>query len=192
MLQNTPHHSCACQYYRSSTGSKHNAETVTSLDEKIKRAKDCVRALNCRRNVLLPIARIPTEIICRIFDIHRNGYPPTKSMLKMLDITQVCSTWRSVTRSCLSLWTDIHVHLPMLAKEGMRLAKPLPLSLWYEETREINHLSMVKQVCKLLPRCRSISLSMCATCWRSASTKLASTPAPYLRGFFLRYQQGSS
>jgi hypothetical protein len=186
-----PHSSCACQCHASSRGSERDADTVAYLDKEIKRVEDYAHALRCRRNALLPVARLPPEILCRIFDFHRTGCPPIDTMFNMIGVTQVCSTWRSTARSCASLWTVIHVGLPMLAQECMELAKPFPLSLWYEEDEESEDSLTVKQVFQLLPRCRSIHLSMGANRWRHTFTQLASIPLPYLRDLFMQDLQGS-
>jgi hypothetical protein len=190
MLQHRPNSSCACQCHAFSPGSEYHAETAAYLDKEIKRVEDYAHALRCRRNEIMPVARLPADILCRIFDFYRTGCPPTEAMSDMIGVTHVCSTWRSTARSFPSLWTVIDVGQPTLAHECMELAKPLPLSLWNEEDGEFEDSFTVDQVLQILPRCRSINMRMGARYWGYVSTKLASMPAPHLQGLFLRGWEG--
>jgi hypothetical protein len=165
MLTITPRKGCTCDCHHSIINYEHAAETLASVDEATERAKDHIRALRHRRNALVPSGRLPPEILCRAFagDIRksplRSEEPP-----RILVLTAVCSTWRSVARSCPSLWTFIDFCYSTFARERLILAKNLPLIVWYKE----DLINPLNSVLDLFSRSQGIDVSVHAEDWAKA------------------------
>jgi hypothetical protein len=87
----------------------------------------------------------------------------------------------SVARSCPSLWTFIDFCYLRFAREGLILAKNLPLIVWYKE----DLINPLNSVLDLFSRSQGIDVSVHAEDWAKAWEKFASSPAPYLRGLSL-------
>ncbi|KAG6828171.1 hypothetical protein H0H92_008939, partial [Tricholoma furcatifolium] len=93
-----------------------------------------------RRNALNITCRIPTEILASIFRlvvdlIDSDHYP---------QISHVCSHWRVVALSTLTLWFTIYVDFPTWAVNKLERSKTAPLSVIccgkiYKETYNILH-----------------------------------------------------
>jgi hypothetical protein len=172
---------CPCHCHSSSSNSEGPVETVASIDDEIQRAKDRIHALRRRRNALLPVARLPAEIMCRIFEDYKRSSLLPYQTYGVLYLTQVCSTWYSTARSCPSLWTVIDFRCPKLATASALLAKSFPLSISYDDESGPS----LSSVLNLLPRSRSLNISSSGKRWSKASKKFATSPVPYLQGLFV-------
>lgn len=64
-----------------------------------------IRALNQRRNVLVPISRLPTELLANIFVLVSDE---DKGLSKCLpSVRHVCRSWKTISLNHVLLWTHI-------------------------------------------------------------------------------------
>lgn len=64
-----------------------------------------IRELAVHRNTLVPVARLPYDVLVYIFILASNI---SDSVAKLLfTISHVCCSWREAALGCASLWTDI-------------------------------------------------------------------------------------
>jgi hypothetical protein len=96
MLSSTPREQCTCHCHGSRVLDVEPVETVASIEEEIERAKDRIHVLRRRRNALLPIGRLPLEILCKDFESYKSAYSPREWSPRLLNLTHVSSAWRSV------------------------------------------------------------------------------------------------
>ena len=82
------------------------------IDRDIVRLEESIRALKSRRNELSPIARLPTEILCRIFSLIEDHSKIYKSPKSWTSFSQVSQHWRSTALSAPELWTKITLSYP--------------------------------------------------------------------------------
>lgn len=88
-------------------------ETATQVDALLARLEETRRELRTARNALLPVARIPVEVLSTIFRYlldHNFDQDPDRGMFsvpKTKDVraaSQVCRHWRAVALNCALLW----------------------------------------------------------------------------------------
>lgn len=90
--------------------------------------------LNKRRNSLLPICRLPPELLSTIFRKCIATEPPVTKKGQFpfqLTITSVCTHWRAVALDCPLLWTNI-VHTaasPHFTRAQLALSRTAPLTI---------------------------------------------------------------
>ena len=82
---------------------------VSSIDKEIDAARQHIRFLLSRRNILMPISALPPELLSRIFHLHALQEPPCfrKQKLGWIGVTHVCRHWRQVALNDSSLWARI-------------------------------------------------------------------------------------
>ncbi|KAI0051086.1 hypothetical protein FA95DRAFT_1676207 [Auriscalpium vulgare] len=91
-------------------------------------------ALRRRRNALLPIARIPPEILTMIFLCADKASRPKFSMPSCVALSHVCQHWRAVAIEQSSLWASIPLTFGhQCAVTFLARAKNAPLSIHDEE-----------------------------------------------------------
>ncbi|KAF8647498.1 hypothetical protein AX16_006703 [Volvariella volvacea WC 439] len=108
---------------RSPTPTVFNPERldIAQIDEEIARSYERIRHLRALRNTLVPVARLPDELLLKIIFAHRSQheadivqqfgddeYFPTLSY-SWLSITHVCHHWRMVALECPNLWTKMYI-----------------------------------------------------------------------------------
>ena len=91
-------------------------------------------AIRTRLNALLPISRLPTELLLEIFIICVSWlYTPhghnIKRIQNPLAFTQVSRTWRLASLSSPHLWSKIDLSNPLFAFHFLQRSKKVPLSL---------------------------------------------------------------
>ncbi|KAF8871828.1 hypothetical protein BD779DRAFT_1652743, partial [Infundibulicybe gibba] len=64
-----------------------------------------IATVHYHRNALIPMARLPPEIMSRIFVFH--AQLERKWLKAVLTSTRVCKRWRQIGLSCLELWSHI-------------------------------------------------------------------------------------
>ncbi|KAI0053128.1 hypothetical protein FA95DRAFT_1601172 [Auriscalpium vulgare] len=103
-------------------------------------AMDAVRrALNEQRNSLLPVARLPPEILRTVFTffseierpwIPRSWHTTYASSSGWVGVTYVCQRWRVIALEHSGLWVHVPLTMgPMWAKEFAKRAQKLPLAV---------------------------------------------------------------
>ncbi|KAK0457589.1 uncharacterized protein EV420DRAFT_1480650 [Desarmillaria tabescens] len=111
--------------------------TVESLLIQIRdRRNKILKDLGDFKSLLGPIRRLPRETLLHIFNLVSSDIPDPLDAPWILG--QVCSTWRSISRSCPSLWTRITIpedydNYPAFLKEYISLSRDLPVHLSIEE-----------------------------------------------------------
>ncbi|KAL0573389.1 hypothetical protein V5O48_008563 [Marasmius crinis-equi] len=100
-----------------------------TLDARRKSSMETRRA-KAKHNTLVPISRLPTEIIRIILGYcvsHRSTGRPYK--LTWLNATHVCRQWRSVALESASIWSQIDFSRPELAREMIARSRAAPLDV---------------------------------------------------------------
>ncbi|KAF9480801.1 hypothetical protein BDN70DRAFT_977314, partial [Pholiota conissans] len=109
------------------------ADTVQSIDKAIQRHQEHILSLRRRRNGLIPISILPPEIFCAIFMIVRTNCAKMDSKTDKrawVELTHVCSHWRSIAISSPTLWALIDsslLHDADRLYEVLRRSKEPPL-----------------------------------------------------------------
>ncbi|KAF9241054.1 hypothetical protein BU15DRAFT_73539 [Melanogaster broomeanus] len=112
------------------------AEAQARTDNEIALLKLSICALLTRRNALLPVSRLPYEILATIF-LYQAYYfyedPRYSGMWgsapPWANVSYVCRHWRSVALSCPSLWSFLFVSSPRGTEELLSRSKTVPLRI---------------------------------------------------------------
>ncbi|TFY64547.1 hypothetical protein EVG20_g5902 [Dentipellis fragilis] len=113
-------------------------KAVEVADQQLEELRRVTSAFQARRNYLVPIGRLPSEMIAHIFSFAvlvdpvllytppNSGKEVKRLVLGWIKVTHVCRRWRQIALSNPALW----VHLPCLSREwceeAMARARPLP------------------------------------------------------------------
>ncbi|KAL0955455.1 hypothetical protein HGRIS_001697 [Hohenbuehelia grisea] len=116
---------------------------IEAQELEIVRRQKLLYGLKSKRNALLPVARLPTDVLCFIFQIAQDDVFSTESWYNSLDyrrffkwvsVTHVCTTWRDAGLGCAPLWRRILIRygwdLKWLDAFLLR-ARTIPLDLGY-------------------------------------------------------------
>ncbi|TFY65839.1 hypothetical protein EVG20_g5253 [Dentipellis fragilis] len=166
------------------------------LEHEISDALGVITSVKTLRNSLLPIHRLPPDILFKIFHViatQDSTYREVKTAsgkkesrycapLDVYKLTHVCRHWKDVALQFPLLWTNIPLHKAKWASEFLRRSQGAPLSLSLEtsstdlspavlatlsETQRLQHLSLKGPVNVALQR--------------------LSTPAPVLESFTVHF-----
>ncbi|KAI0310782.1 hypothetical protein OF83DRAFT_1023861, partial [Amylostereum chailletii] len=90
---------------------------LNALEDEIQAMKAAMCAVYTYRNALLPIARLPSEVLAIIFSFAVINEPPTwkktsslstsKESLGWIKVSHVSHDWRQTALECPSLWRTI-------------------------------------------------------------------------------------
>ncbi|KAI0063665.1 hypothetical protein BV25DRAFT_1824230 [Artomyces pyxidatus] len=117
--------------------------------------------LKSRLNELIPIARLPAEILCHIFSccayaepVHRGSdlyCPSPEKRLGWMKVTHVCRSWREVALDSSALWETVPFVLgARWTEELLSRSRPVPITaIIYRSSKSwtlplSNHLSHIK------------------------------------------------
>ncbi|KAL0072682.1 hypothetical protein AAF712_000445 [Marasmius tenuissimus] len=166
---------------------------LEKYDLKIRETEEKARSLKSRRNLVVPVCRLPTEILAGVFalcnalepeEIHglRNTArkQPTSIRLK-----HVCRHWRTVALNSPSVWCSPNFAFPVLAREMLQLSKCAHLSIDAHVSCTPNfRLDVLSEALKHISRTRCLFIEA-----RKADieTTLSAVtePAPFLRSMQL-------
>ncbi|KAI0258880.1 hypothetical protein BC834DRAFT_671035 [Gloeopeniophorella convolvens] len=86
--------------------------------EKINSTESCPRSLYTQLNALAPVSLLPTELLARIFHLHRNGrdYHINARIPLSSTVSHVCRHWREVALGDSSVGCDSE-HCPTVQPE---------------------------------------------------------------------------
>ncbi|KAL0961219.1 hypothetical protein HGRIS_006186 [Hohenbuehelia grisea] len=82
------------------------------------RDQKALQELKIRRNSLLPVSKLPNDILCLIFELVRDqftwdcwrfGIARYRLYFEWMNLTRVCQTWRLAALGCATLWRFIFV-----------------------------------------------------------------------------------
>lgn len=95
---------------------------------------ECIRAINTRLNALVPISRLPPEVLSEIFlrmAGHRADHksrPP--KVREWIHVTHACTHWREIALQCAELWSRLDVpSVPELVAAFLLRSKDVPLTM---------------------------------------------------------------
>lgn len=119
------------------TSAEARAHLRQAIDDRIKELEELTRALQVRRNALVPISRLPPETLAVIFSFLS---PPAcdeeLGYLSWLHVTHVCRQWRDIALDYPHLWS--HIDFTNLTPDGvteiLARAKMAPLHLEMKAT----------------------------------------------------------
>jgi hypothetical protein len=140
-------------------------------------------ALLERRNELLPVNRLPAELLSYILETEKRENSAQEWQQWLLSVTQVCRRWRTVARSCPTLWNTVDMDCPMLVKQNLHLAGSLPLNVHTRAGRG----DSVKEALTLLPRARILDITFREPDAAMISSLLPDKDAPSLQSLTLKY-----
>ncbi|KAG8988703.1 rRNA-processing protein bfr2, partial [Tulasnella sp. 427] len=122
-----------------------NQENVTSQQRSLDDANDKISALEStfdavrgefaskiqearrQRNALLPISRLPRELLARIFYIYCDTY---SRLNELKTLASVCSSWSTLVRSTPALWSILESNCPLdLLPTVIRNSRSSPLTV---------------------------------------------------------------
>ncbi|KAG8851740.1 hypothetical protein FRB96_009105 [Tulasnella sp. 330] len=79
-----------------------------------------------QRNSLLPISRLPTEVLIRIFKDYTDSYRSPRSL------TMVCTAWSRIVLDSPTLWSHVNSRSPPLAfLSSLSRSRDIPLDVTY-------------------------------------------------------------
>lgn len=157
---------------------------LQAIDDEIKSLEESIRTLRYRRNALVPISSLPTEVITTIFSFfHLSTFTSGKpDPLAWLRVTHVSHQWREIALNQPLFWN--HVNFTTLSSAGaaeiLARAKTAPLFL---EARIPGRHLYNKAIQRELQRCvtRICDLRIRATPWDLRETlESLISPAPTL------------
>ncbi|GJE90034.1 hypothetical protein PsYK624_061550 [Phanerochaete sordida] len=92
-------------------------ELLGRLESEATRIQATMLAVKSRRNALVPIGRLPPELLAEVFyelvclyDDHPRSPKQHQSPFYWLYVTSVCSAWRRVALNAPRVWSHIHFH----------------------------------------------------------------------------------
>ncbi|KIK44281.1 hypothetical protein CY34DRAFT_802889 [Suillus luteus UH-Slu-Lm8-n1] len=143
------------------------------------------RVLRSRRNELLPIFRLPTEILVMVFknveEDHRLDESAHSDVPACVVVSRVCKYWRSVAYACPALWTHIRSTNPHLVAIMLEKSRNFPLVVMYKTPAPPRHC--LKPILSHLPRIESLKFRALEIHANDIIQWLSSQPAPLLETF---------
>lgn len=149
---------------------------IEAIDNAIEGHKEALRLLFSQRNSLLPVCRLPTELLSEIFLRHvedhhaviRRLQADTVELLNLLNwghytwitVTHVCRHWRSVALSFPRLWTDIDCRREDCTAEFLRRSGSVPLALSYRSSSFLTPSPALELALKQIERVRVLKLRL--------------------------------
>ncbi|KAK0221295.1 hypothetical protein IW262DRAFT_1372766 [Armillaria fumosa] len=155
-------------------------QAITPLFIKIRDRYDkLVKDISCNKSLLAPIRWLPRETLLQIFALASSH--KTTPFDAPWSLGHVCHTWRSLTRSSPSLWTNLHITEPFtkgvtFLKEFVALSQDLPVRLRIDEDLDGEARNVIRRLFKHSERWLSLELKMSAI-WVYTLLSYASFPA---------------
>jgi hypothetical protein len=176
------------------------------LDWQIHKYDVFLADLKARRNALSPSARLPSELLAKIFiTLLASGHQDFSSCnLSWIGVTNICRRWRSVALNCAQLWSSPVFTTRAITEEMLRRSKrsalavrasvsygsrsaSVELALSQMERIRVLHLegsqvqTLYQHMQKPAPLLESLRLCTPYTYRNSVSTELFAGMAPRLR-----------
>ncbi|KAL0068426.1 hypothetical protein AAF712_004504 [Marasmius tenuissimus] len=126
-------------------------ETIEEFDEQIQRVEEQLAQLKSRRNLRVPICRLPVEILGRILTFSGTDTHST-SMPKYPSAMSICRLWRAVAMNTPIIWSKPNFYWPKWVRETMKYSKSIPLDIQWTsysipEQRQLDVLFEVVEEC---------------------------------------------
>ncbi|KAF8880886.1 hypothetical protein BD779DRAFT_1675733 [Infundibulicybe gibba] len=119
-----------------------------------------ITTIHRHRNLLVPVMRLPPEILSRIFVFH--AQMESSWLNAALTSTRVCKPWRRIGRACPELWSHINFEdcrSAMWMARMIRRSRAVPLSFAISYHASINTQKMT-QVVNNMHRFNSLDLDI--------------------------------
>jgi hypothetical protein len=149
------------------------------------------RRLRMQRNTLLPVSRLPPEVLLLVFEFCVSGgisvFHPSRRIVSAYDtrFSQVCTAWRALAFGAPELWRAPPLQHPDLAALYLQRAHGSPLSIVYDgragSSREDALLATLTDMSQL----QHIVLRHLELLSRSNRFAALQQPAPQLETLFL-------
>ncbi|TFY73441.1 hypothetical protein EWM64_g10571 [Hericium alpestre] len=152
-------------------------------------------ALKTQRNALLPISRLPPEVLSQIFQyiaVVEQSYPRTRyfppflgssGTLGWIKITHVCRQWRDVALADSRLWAKTVCALPSATPEMLQRSGTAPITINHDFSYYRNKSRILKSVQLALThiaRTKEIRISANKRILTNIVDSLQDNPAPIL------------
>lgn len=129
--------------------------SIRTIQEKINSLVACQKALYGVHNALVPISRLPHEVLSHIifdFFVHES-LDPGKCAKSCLIITRICRQWRRLAIDNPALWTKPPIYCTRLAQAMLERSGKMPLSISLEDKSEL-----APQVMSQFPRFKELRI----------------------------------
>ncbi|KAF9241061.1 hypothetical protein BU15DRAFT_73545 [Melanogaster broomeanus] len=173
------------------------AEAHARIDNEIALLKLPICALLTQKNSLLPVSRLPCEILATIFLYQAHSfyqdprYSGTwRAAPPWANVSYVCHHWRNVALSCQSLWSFLFVSPPRWTEELLSRSKTVPLRIRIDVGFTCQRAMIFKLFQKVttdVTRIQDLSLKLPTLPYNLIEGVLSklSTPAPLLHTLHL-------
>lgn len=133
MNLSTPICTCSCHHVLSKTQlhSTSSLATLDTLDAEYHRLLHALHNVGFRRNSLVPVNRLPPEMLQRIFLFVATPSPLTSRTVdhNYISFAEVCQYWRSVALRSAALSTCPQFSRPLLAARMLERSRPMLLDV---------------------------------------------------------------
>ncbi|KAE9397052.1 hypothetical protein BT96DRAFT_860445, partial [Gymnopus androsaceus JB14] len=154
---------------------------LESIDQEIFAHESALRDLRSRRNLLIPISKLPVEVLCTIFMfcVRERAY-----RWHWLTITHICRLFRIAALNCPALWATPEFAKPNLASEMIERSKMSLLTV--EADIATPHiLDVVSAGLKEAARLKKIHISTSRLHYMDRIICELDRPAPFLDSLYL-------
>ncbi|KDQ61415.1 hypothetical protein JAAARDRAFT_203934 [Jaapia argillacea MUCL 33604] len=167
--------------HRSFLSDPQSDTALATIDSDIASHFESIRQLCTKRNSLVPVSRLPPEVLANIFQHATQsdlslGFALGSPAVWWIAITYVCRCWREVALATPSLWCSLPFHRPKWVPEMIARSKiaPLQVEVASESSRV---LPQIRMALEHMPRIRVLGLELRASDFR---TLPLTSPAPLL------------
>ncbi|KAG8878183.1 hypothetical protein FRB97_002734 [Tulasnella sp. 331] len=144
-----------------------------------------------QRNALLPISRLPLELLARIlFFSLQLSHSPVGYVKKLQNVAQVCTSWSELVKDTAMFWGVAASSDPTPAiLRAVSKSRDAPLDVWYfgRSGAESQRASFLKTVVEHSQRWRSLCLSGAD---RDVEDRLMQLSTPILHDLEINHDQG--
>lgn len=171
------------------------AHALLRLDRELSELHNMTCALRTRRNVLVPIARLPFEILAHIFALVASESVPrpyttlhashtgASGSLGWIVVTHVCRQWRAVAMNSPWLWANCVCALPVAVCDLLVRSRNVPIIVSHDLGRyRVKHgpLKAIKLTLTQISRVKVLQLCIDEDSLDALTKTQLATPAPLL------------
>ena len=100
------------------SGKRSTSEVIHLIDRRVASLRESIRVLHSQRNGLLPISKVPAEIITAVFALHQQNVTEnyTVETVDWIGVTHVSQQWREIALNFSRLWIHIPFYHPKWAE----------------------------------------------------------------------------
>ncbi|KAG7099962.1 hypothetical protein E1B28_001755 [Marasmius oreades] len=175
--------------------------TIQKYDEKIRRTTEELKQIQYERNLLVPICRLPAEILGSIFTFYIDSYSQEHYVYSgtfhqrgrwWVDILLVCRHWCATAYNTPSMWSTPDFRFPRLAWRMLKYSGSTPLNIIWDFHPTLlrdEHRRLFMKVLSSLSRIASLHLNLFSPTIRDlfedSLTEMANEPAPLLHSLVI-------